>query len=52
VTETLMYRELGLQIEAMYDRNARTIRPLLVLPPRFLSLTLEVAAWVVALWRS
>jgi hypothetical protein len=48
-----LLRELGLQLETMYDRNARTIRPLFwCFRLAILFLTLEVAAWVVVLWRS
>jgi len=48
-----LLRELGLQLEIIYDRNARTIRPLFwCFRLAILFLTLEVAVWVVRLWRS
>lgn len=48
-----LVRELALQLETMYDRNARTIRLLLwCFRGAILVLTLEVAAWAFASSRS
>jgi len=52
VTATEALGELAIRLELMYDENAPRIRALLVVfQLGILFLSIEVAAWTVALWR-
>ncbi len=52
VNATEAYSEIAIRLELMYDENARRVRLLLwVFRAAILLLSIEVAAWTVALWR-
>lgn len=51
-TTSDVYRELAIRLELNYDRNSDRIRSLFwLLRGAILFLVLEVAAWIIALWR-